>query len=100
MSLLAFVQIKSTCEDHERSNERRTPKYLKVSTYSSGLLFKVNCACGLTEFRLREIIVVLHLVGLSVRSPSHRYNQCPFAGGECPQLILQVCTAACHLHKD
>ena len=67
MSFLALVQIKSICEDHERSYERRTPRYLKVSTCSSGLLFKVNCACGLTEFHLREIIIVLHLVALSVK---------------------------------
>ena len=42
-TFLALVQMESMCADHERSDEKRTPKYLKVSTCSSGMPFKRNC---------------------------------------------------------
>ena len=33
-SFLALVQMESTWADQDKSVERRTPRYLKVSTYS------------------------------------------------------------------
>ena len=42
-TFLALVQMKSMCADYETSDERRTAKYLKEFTCSSGMPFKRNC---------------------------------------------------------
>ena len=43
ISFFPFVQMESMCLDQDKSDEIRTPKYLKVSTCSSGTLFSGNC---------------------------------------------------------
>ena len=40
ITFLALVQMESMCADHETSDERRTVKYLNVSTCSSGMPLK------------------------------------------------------------
>ena len=54
------------CADQESSDERSTPKYLKVSTCSRGVSFSISCG-GWAEFLFLEMIINLHLFGLSVR---------------------------------
>ena len=56
----------SICADHESSDDRSTPRYLNVLICSRRVPFSINCG-GWTVFFFREIIMALHLFGLSVR---------------------------------
>ena len=63
-SFLALMQTDSTCGVQERSHDRITPRYLKVSTCSSGLPSR-NMGGMFVCFR--DPVMYLHLDGFKVR---------------------------------
>ena len=65
-SFLALVQTDSTCGVEERSDDRITPRYLKVSTHSSGLPSR-NMGGIFVCFLFRDTVMYLHLEGFKVR---------------------------------
>ncbi len=53
--------------DHERSEDRRSPRYLKHSTLSIGIPFSSSGRVGTTGFFFLEMTMYLHLDALKLR---------------------------------
>ena len=65
MSWRALLHMLCTCLDQVRSDESRTPRYLKVGTDSSGDPIKHMGGLGVVLFLLLDTSINLHLALLN-----------------------------------
>ena len=99
VSWLWYRQIQHACGVQERSDDRITPRYLKVSTRSSGLPSR-NMG-GIFCFLFRD--TVMHLDGFKVSdfyTPNYLRDHCLARGTQRPRESQCICIITYHLQTD